>query len=72
MRKDYIKYSAKRLMDIFYQEYPHLDKHKADKRCVVNIINFILNEFSQNGVISYDDLDYLSDVLEEETYDDNN
>jgi hypothetical protein len=68
MRKEYIKYSAKLLMDLFYQEYPHLDRHKADIRCVVNIIHFLINEYSDESYekILVDDLEELVDALEED------
>jgi hypothetical protein len=65
MRKGWIRYSAKRLMDIFYQEYPHLDEHKADRRCVSNMLAYLLNDFMVNDVIKYDDLAELIDILDD-------
>lgn len=35
-----------RIMDEFYKNYPTLDKHSADRHCVADILEFLLNEFS--------------------------
>ena len=35
------------LMDVFYRNYPHLDKHNADIQCVSDILCFIFDQLSK-------------------------
>lgn len=35
------------LMDVFYRNYPHLDKHNADIQCVSDILCFVFYQLSK-------------------------
>ena len=35
------------LMDVFYRNYPHLDKHNADIQCVSDILCFVFDQLSK-------------------------
>lgn len=35
------------LMDVFYRNYPHLDKHNADIQCVSDILCFVFDQLAK-------------------------
>jgi hypothetical protein len=58
-----------RIMDKFYTNYPDLDKHSADRYCVADVLEFVLEEFAYkpalygNAVVDVADIASLIDTL---------
>ena len=59
-----------RIMDVFYKNYPDLDKDSADRNCVADVLEFVIHEFQDyrefgcgEMVVSCGDLWELIDEL---------